>query len=194
MLIKFLFLFTITLISVQSKISEERILSDATRWTELHDEYMNVAPYQSLRLYFKVQWHIMLECCPDERENFFNPMHRHTSEETCYGNSTLLSLSANFNSFIGKLKEVVILRKWWILILLLQEVMNDSMNGEYEWKQYVHLMNLLFIVIQKIWVYFNHVKKKVLRYVAEENHDDYVLQWKNHYGVYIRQLGAAFSN
>jgi len=47
---------------------------------------MEKSSYGPFRGQMKTKCHIMLECCPDERDNFFDLMHRHKFEETCIGN------------------------------------------------------------------------------------------------------------
>jgi len=70
---------------------------------------MDKSSYGPFRGQMKTKCHIMLECCPDDRDNFFDLMHQHKFEETCIGNrasSTFKSHSSKCRSSIQKLDNI----------------------------------------------------------------------------------------
>jgi hypothetical protein len=204
MLIKFILLCTIAIIYVQGRISNERIASDAARWTELNQEYMNRSPNAPFRGQMKTKCRIMLKCCPNERNHFFDLMRLHKFEATCINTRASLSMksrSKKCNSLIRQLNDIKKsndyskfnqalssnpksdqrFRKWRL------QMANICSSDELE-AHYCEPDNA-----EK----FRSCQRKVLTAVAlqdETHYAAYVREMKSDYNTYIQRLSRAFPN
>jgi hypothetical protein len=203
MLIKLLFLFTVTILVTQGRVSS-RIKSDAAKWTELHKQYMDRSPYAPFRGQMKTKCRIMTECCPNERDRFFDLMHRHKFEETCIGHressSSFKSYSSKCHSSIRQLDHIKKSMEYTQFL----KAMSGMPKSNARFRTWRSQMAKVCSTDELQAYYcepdnlttFQSCQRKVLRMVFNEdngrNYDSYVREWENDYHTYIRKLSKAF--
>ena len=203
--LQLLVLVAVALVGAQGSISSSRIESDAAKWSDLHREYMNRAPYGPMRGQTRTKCHIMHECCPDERSRFFNLMHTHKFESVCLGDRTEgktsdSSWSPKCKKLVRQLEDIKTGTDYGRLMKALSGI-KGSDDRLKKWRsQMARVCNK-----EELENYycdpdnmdlFESCQEKVLRSVARENngrdYDAYIREMKNHYNIYNDRFSKSF--
>ena len=205
MLVKFIYLITIAITAVQGHISSSRIETDAAEFARLNKEYMERSPYKAFRGQYETSCRIMRECCPEQRENFFELMHLHKLERTCIGSrtaSTFKSFSSKCRLLIQELDEIKQSRD---LVRLLDAHRNIP-NSDEKLRSWRLQMSKVCSASELEAFYcepdnitkFQTCQQKVLRMVAREDgtkgYNAYVNEFRSRYHTYIARVSKAFPN
>ena len=203
--LQLLILVAVALVGAQRSISSSRIESDAAKWADLHQEYMNRAPYSAIRGQMRTKCRIMHECCPDERSRFFNLMHTHKFEHVCLGDQTegTLSespLSSKCKKHVRQWEEIKTGTDYSRFTKSLAGVKGSDDRLKMWRSQMARVCNK-----EELENYygdpdnmdlFESCQENVLRSVARENsgrdYDAYVREMKSHYKIYNEKLSKSF--